>query len=103
MAGVRRGPGSETIVRVTGDEVRWATKTYVPRSLLDANARERALALRSLPDSKGGWQKVATVPLAAFMDWLPKPADWQDWKYLARKLNDPDVRAFRTDGDHRKA
>lgn len=103
MTVVRRGAGTRTIIKVDGKELRWATVTYVPQELLDANKRKRAMNLRSLPDSKGGWQQIANLPAHQLYKWIPQPVDWQDWKYLAKKLNDADHGSYRTDGDHRRA
>lgn len=104
MTVVRQRGNTRTIIEATGNEVRWATQTWVPNVFLDQNAQRRAMAMRALSDSKGGWQRLADhIPLNQLYEWIPKPVDWQDWKYLCKKLNDPDYRKYRTDGDHRRA
>jgi hypothetical protein len=95
-------PGVRVTVDVDGDTTRIYNTYSIPRKLLDANAELRKENRRApLGDSHGAWQKCAdNVPLALLMEKIP-PEHWEDEKALARFVNDPDLRAFRTDGDHR--
>lgn len=78
------------------------TTTAIPTSFLDARAEERKRATRApLGDHHGAWQKVAEIPLALLFSKIPVDA-WEDQAALAKLLNDPDMRNFRSDGDHRQ-
>lgn len=75
---------------------------HVSDDLLAKNAEGRKRNARApLGDSHGGWQKIADVPFSLLMSKIP-PDAWEDQAALAKLLNDPEIRAFRCDGDHRR-
>jgi len=104
---IRRMPGVETKVRLDDagrgrHQIRLQQTTAIPESFLAARAAERAAAGRApLGDSHGAWQKIAEIPLALLFSRIPVDA-WEDQDALAKVLNDPDLRKFRSDGDYRK-
>lgn len=99
---VRERPGVRTTV-VNDDQVyRWATTERVSGKFLEWVAESRNQEKRApLGDSHGAWQKVCEIPMTLFMEKLP-PHAWEDKKAIAKLVNDPDLRLFRTDGTHRR-
>ena len=96
-------PGGYTKVELENNIMRWATSEWVSQEFLDLLAQERNLEKRApLGDKHGAWQKVATVPTTMLFDKVP-PDALEDDKAINRWLNDADMRAFRTDGNHRIA
>lgn len=53
-------------------------------------------AVDSLNQRWGGGQRVASIPLNLFWRHLKDAVDQHDDRYVARWINDPDHRAFRT-------
>lgn len=105
---VRGQPGSKVDVQlepasIGKHRIRLQQTTAIPRAFLDARAEERKAAGRApLGDSHGAWQKVAEIPLSLLFAKIP-PDAWQDERALNKLLNDPDLRFFRSDGEHRRA
>jgi hypothetical protein len=96
-------PGGFTKVEFERNVMRWATSEYVSQEFLDLLAAQRNMEQRApLGDKHGAWQKVAEIPASMLFDKVPHDA-WEDRKAVNRVLNDPDLRAFRTDGTHRVA
>jgi hypothetical protein len=96
-------PGGFTKFEFEDKIMRWATSEWVSQDFLDLLANERNVEKRApLGDSHGAWQKVAEVPTTMLFDKVP-PDALEDNKAINRWLNDPDMRAFRTDGAHRVA
>ena len=95
------GSGFVTIER-DGNTLQWATSEWVPNDLLDKLAAQRNMENRApLGDSHGAWQKCAEIPLTILLQKIPFDA-WGDERAMAKVLNDPDLRAFRCDGNHRR-
>jgi hypothetical protein len=96
-------PGGYTKFEFERNVLKWATSEYVSQEFLDLLAAQRNMEQRApLGDSHGGYQKVAEIPASMLFDKIP-PDAWDDKKAVNRILNDPDLRAFRTDGTHRVA
>ena len=94
-------PGGFTRFEIENKIMKWATSEWVSQDFLDLLASERNLERRApLGDAHGAWQKVATIPTNLLFDKVP-PEALDDTKAINRFLNDSDVRAFRTDGNHR--
>jgi hypothetical protein len=105
---IRTKPDVRVDVDLTGrdrhgrQKLRLQQTTAIPQSFLDARAEERKRATRApLGDSHGAYQKIAEIPLALLFAKIP-PNAWNDQAALRKLLNDPDIRAFRSDGDHRR-
>ena len=81
------------------DEIRWGVYEQIDTALIERNkARSNHGPKRApLGDAHGAWMKVCEVPVSVLLEKLPIDA-WEDEKALARFLNDPDNRAWRTDG-----
>lgn len=60
-------------------------------SIVEANKAE----FNEAPDRWGEWTKVGSIPLSVYYE-LERKGILQDQKALAKWLNDPDNRAFRT-------
>ena len=60
-------------------------------SIIEANKAE----FNSAPERWGEWTKVGSIPLSVYYE-LERQGILQDQKALAKWLNDPDNRAFRT-------
>lgn len=85
-----------------GKMMRWATAEWVSQEFLDACKSMRDQERRApRGDSTGCWQECARVPMALLIQHLPFDA-WGDEKAVAKVLNNPEVRFFRTDGNHRR-
>ena len=96
-------PGGFTKFELEGKIMKFATSEWVSQEFLDLLASMRNQEKRApLGDSHGGYQKVAEIPASMLFDKIP-PDAWDDKKAVNRILNDPDMRAFRTDGTHRVA
>ena len=68
--------------------------SYTADHIVESNLQERNLAASGW---KGDWHKVASIPLNEVYDkGLHDAMSGDDWKYMARYLNDSDNRAFRT-------
>lgn len=100
---LHRGDGSGFVkATLDGNTLKWTNNEWVPTDLLDRLAAERNLEKRApMGDSHGSWQKVAEIPVALLLDRIPFDA-WGDDRAMAKVLNDPDLRAFRADGNHRR-
>jgi hypothetical protein len=89
-------------LEISDGELKWTRIEYVPQDLLDRLASARNQERRApMGDSHGSWVKVAEIPLSLALQHIPMP-DWEDRKAWKKLLDDPDYRAFRTDGNHRK-
>ena len=94
--------GARTKVLMDGRMMRWATSEWVSTEFLDRLKGMRDQERRApMGDATGAWQRVAEIPAALLFDKIP-PDAWADEKAIGRLLNDPDLRAFRTDGNHRR-
>lgn len=104
---IKHRPGVATKVRLDDagrgrHQIRLQQSTAIPTSFLDRLAAQRNAGGRApMGDSHGAYQKVAEIPLALLFEKIP-PDQWEDQKALAKLLNDPDLRKFRTDGLHRR-
>lgn len=94
--------GARTKVLMDGSMMRWATSEYISQEFLDRCKSMRDQE-RKAPrgDSHGGWMKCAEIPVSFLLSRIPADA-WDDQKAIGSLLNDPDLRAFRTDGNHRR-
>jgi hypothetical protein len=94
--------GAQTKILLDGDLMQWATSEVISHTFLDACKQMRDLE-RKAPrgESTSCMQKVAEIPFSLLISKIP-PDAWDDDKAIARLLNDPDLRAFRTDGNHRR-
>jgi hypothetical protein len=66
-------------------------KTQDVSSIIEANKAE----FNAAPERWGEWSKVGSIPLSVYYE-LERKGILQDQKALAKWLNDPDNRAFRT-------
>lgn len=60
-------------------------------AIIEANKAE----FNAAPERWGEWSKVGSIPLSVYYE-LERKGILQDQKALAKWLNDPDNRAFRT-------
>lgn len=94
--------GARTKVLLDGRMMHWATSYRVSQEFLDACKQLRDQERRApMGDSTGSWQRVAEIPAALLFDKIP-PDAWADEKAIGRLLNDPDLKYFRCDGNHRR-
>lgn len=95
-------PGAQTKIMLDGQMMRWATSERVSQEFLDRIEQERNLE-RKAPrgEATSCMQKVAEIPFSLLISKIP-PDAWDDDKAINKLLNDPDLRAFRTDGNHRR-
>ena len=94
--------GTRTKVLMDGNMLRWATSEWVSTEFLDRLKDMRDQERRApMGDSTGCYQKVAEIPAALLFDKIP-PDAWADEKAIGRLLNDPDLKYFRCDGNHRR-
>jgi hypothetical protein len=95
-------PGVRVTVDIDGDTRRVWNTYSIPHKQLDAFKAQRNQNRRApLGDSDGAWVKCAEIPLSLLLQKIP-PDAWGDEKALAKLLDDPEWRAFRTDGEHRR-
>ena len=66
-------------------------KTQDVTSIIEANKKE----FNEAPERWGEWTKVGSIPLSVYYE-LERKGILQDQVALAKWLNDPDNRAFRT-------
>ena len=94
--------GARTKLMLDGKMLRWATAEWVSQEFLDRCKAMRDQERRApRGDSTGCWQRVAEIPASLLFEKIP-PDAWADDAAMNRLLNDPDLRAFRTDGNHRR-
>jgi hypothetical protein len=94
--------GARTKVLMDGQMMRWSTSEWISQEFLDRLKAMRDQERRApMGDSTGCWQKVAEIPVSFLLNRIPADA-WDDQKAIGSLLNDPDLRAFRTDGNHRR-
>jgi hypothetical protein len=96
-------PNKAVTIRVDDDDrmVRWQAAEHIPEAFLARNRMKQDKGGRApLGDSHGAWQEVAEIPLSFLMEKLP-PDAWEDEAALRRLVNDPDLKAFRTDAPGR--
>ena len=94
--------GARTKVLMDGEMLRWSTSEWISTEFLDRLKAMRDQERRApMGDSSGCYQKVAEIPAALLFEKIP-PDAWGDEKAMARLLNDPDLKSFRVDGNHRR-
>lgn len=99
---LRKTKTSALYTEVDGETLRWATTEWVSQRLLDELKASRNQNKRApIGDRHGSWQKVAELPLSLVLQKIPMP-DWEDTRAWKKLVNDPDLRYFRADGEHRR-